>query len=76
MVDDPNPPIPPINVVLRLGTDDFEVRVQELRDSIDDLIETARKYDHQAFLSIYPAILNLVKCYKEMNKAPIVIDGE
>jgi hypothetical protein len=68
--------LPPNSVTLRLSKDDFDVRVKELRDGIDELVETARKYDHTAFLSVYPSILNLVRIYKEMDKATLPADGE
>jgi len=55
----------------RLEQDEFDSHVQKLRDAIDEMIAAAPQYDHQAFLSVYPSILNLVRGYREMDKAPL-----
>jgi len=63
--------LPANAATLHLSDADFDTRANELRAGIEELVEMARKYDHTAFLSIYPSILNLVRCYKEMDKALI-----
>lgn len=55
----------------RLSADDFDAHVKKLRDGIDEFIGLAGQHDHQAFLSVYPSILNLVRGYREMDKAPL-----